>query len=139
MNASQRYDDVEPYFQQTTGAWHEIAQLPLTEPKVSSIEASVFDFHDWEYNWLYWHGSHEGDRANPEWVTYGDLSDEDRPYATEAKEDGSWEEDSDTEFLIACCGEDRPLRKTEQKLVVMPSAGNDFVTVHDYISGKLNF
>jgi hypothetical protein len=51
------------------------------------------------------------------------------------KEDGGWESDSDTEFLVRCCGEDRPLRKAA-KLVVTPSAGNHFVTVQDYVGGK---
>lgn len=139
MKTPHRADDIEPYFQQTlTGCtWHEIAQLSLTEPKVSSIEASVYDLEQWEFNWVAWHGYHEGEPANPEYITYGDLSDEDRPFAKEAKEDGSWEEDSDTEFLIRCCGQDRPLRKSGQKLVVTPTtAGSHFVTVHDYVSGE---
>ncbi|KAL8366067.1 hypothetical protein RB595_004716 [Gaeumannomyces hyphopodioides] len=136
MKTPRSADDLEPYFQHTLGGdiWHEIAQLPLTEPKVSSVEASVWDLEQWESNWAAWHGRHEGEPANPEYVTYGDLSDEDRPYATEAKEDGSWEEDSDTEFLIRCCGQDRPLGKRGQKLVVTPAAGGHFVTVHDYVS-----
>jgi hypothetical protein len=134
-------DDLEPYFQQTLGGgiWHEIAQLPLTEPKVSSVEASIYDLEQWEFDWVAWHGHHEGEPADPEYVTYGDLSDEDRPYATEPREDGSWEEDSDTEFLVRCCGQDRPLGKRGQKLVVTPAAGGHFVTVHDYVSGESSF
>ncbi|OBR12818.1 LysM domain-containing protein [Colletotrichum higginsianum IMI 349063] len=137
MKTLRSADDLEPYFQQTLGGggiWHEIAQLPLTEPKVSSVEASVYDLEQWEFNWVAWHTHHEGEPANPEYVTYGDLSDEDRPYAKEPKEDGSWEEDSDTEFLVRCCGQDRPLRKRGQKLVVTPAAGGHFVTTHDYVS-----
>ncbi|GJC94494.1 lysM domain-containing protein [Colletotrichum higginsianum] len=111
----------------------------LTEPKVSSVEASVYDLEQWEFNWVAWHTHHEGEPANPEYVTYGDLSDEDRPYAKEPKEDGSWEEDSDTEFLVRCCGQDRPLRKRGQKLVVTPAAGGHFVTTHDYVSGESSF
>lgn len=139
MKTPRSADDLEPYFQQTLGGgsvWHEIAQLPLTEPKVSSVEVSVYDLEQWEFHWVAWHGHHEGEPANPEYVTYGDLSDEDRPYAAEAKEDGSWEEDDDTEFLIRCCGQDRPLGKRGQTLVVTPAAGGDFVTVHDYVSGE---
>lgn len=85
-----------------------------------------------------WHGMHEGEWASQEYVTYGDLSDEHRPYVEEPKEDDemNWEEDSDKEFLIRCCGEDRPLGKQGQTLVVTPAAGSDFVTVHDYVSGK---
>lgn len=138
MKTPRSADDLEPYFQQTLegGIWHEVAQQPLTKPKVSSVEASVYDLEQWEFDWVAWHGHHEGEPANPEYVTYGDLSDEDRPYAKEPKEDGSWEEDSDTEFLVRCCEQDRPLRKRGQKLVVTPAAGSDFVTVHDYVSGE---
>ncbi|KAK3934510.1 hypothetical protein QBC46DRAFT_368162 [Diplogelasinospora grovesii] len=132
--------DLEPYFQPDTGGsgsgtWHEISQLPLTEPKVSSVEASVYDLDQWEFDWMAWHRDHAGAEFDPEYVTYGDLSDEDRPYANDPKEDGSWEEDSEKEFLVKCCGEDRPLRKRGVKLVVTPSAGsNPFVTVQDYVS-----
>ncbi|KAL2283091.1 hypothetical protein FJTKL_10196 [Diaporthe vaccinii] len=108
MKTPRSADDLEPYFQQTPGGGicHEIAQLPMTKPKVLSIEVSIYDLEH----------------------------DEDRPYAAEAKEDGSWEDSSDTEFLIRCCGEDRPLRKRGQKLVVTPAASGYFVTVHDYVS-----
>jgi hypothetical protein len=106
--------------------------LPLTEPKVSAVEASVYDIDQWESDWMGWHRDHVGG----EYITYGDLGDEDRPYASDAKEDGSWEEDSDTGFLVKCCGEDRPLRMGGVRLVVTPAAGNHFVTVHDYVSGK---
>ncbi|KAI7775117.1 LysM domain-containing protein [Diaporthe eres] len=115
MKTPRSADDLEPYFQQTPGGGicHEIAQLPMTKPKVLSIEVSIYDLEQWEWNW---------------------VNDEDRPYAAEAKEDGSWEDSSDTEFLIRCCGEDRPLRKRGQKLVVTPAASGYFVTVHDYVS-----
>lgn len=138
MKTPRSANDLEPYFQQApgNGIWHEIAQLPLTEPKASSVEVSVSDLEQWESDWVAWHGHHEGEPANPEYVTYGELGDEDRPYAKEPKEDGSWEEDSDTEFLIRCCGQDRPLRTRGQKLVVTPAAGDHFVTVNDYVSGE---
>ncbi|KAK3325051.1 hypothetical protein B0H66DRAFT_615498 [Apodospora peruviana] len=126
-------DNLEPYFKETDGGdgiWHEIAQMPLTEPKVSSIEASSYDLEQWEYDWVAWHDCH----SDSEYVAYGDLDDEDRPYANEMKEDGSWEEDSETEFLTRCCGQDRPLRKRGQKLRVTPASGNNFVTVHDWVS-----
>jgi hypothetical protein len=83
-----------------------------------------------------WHSRHTGDEFEQEDVTYGDLSDEDRPYAQEQKEDLSWEEDSDTEFLVYCCKEDRPLRKGGQKLVVKSSPGNHFVTIQVYVCGE---
>jgi hypothetical protein len=148
MKTPRSPNDLEPFFRPDTegsgsggGTWHEISQLPLTEPKVSSVEASVADLDQWEADWIEWHGHHTAEEFNQEYVTYGDLSDEDRPWAEEPKEDGSWEEDSDTEFLIRCCGEDRPLRKRGLKLVVTPPVGGDhhFVTIHDYVSGKSSF
>ncbi|KAK0621894.1 hypothetical protein B0T17DRAFT_535328 [Bombardia bombarda] len=147
MKTPRSADDLEPFFQPNaagdgSGIWHEISQLPLTEPKVSSVEASVRDLEQWEYDWIAWHSWHkdhnmEGQpQFGQEFVTYGNLDDDVRPYADDAnEEDGSWEEDSDTEFLIRCCGEDRPLRKRGQKLAVTPSAGSEsFVTVQDYVS-----
>jgi hypothetical protein len=144
MKTPRSPEDLEPYFQPDaeaggTGTWHEISQLPLTEPRVSSVEATISDLDQWESGWMEWHIDHTGDQFSREYVTYGDLNDEDRPYAENAKEDGSWEEDSDTEFLMKCCRQDRPLRKGGKTLLVTPSAGNHFVTVHDYISGKLDF
>ncbi|EGO56024.1 hypothetical protein NEUTE1DRAFT_148386 [Neurospora tetrasperma FGSC 2508] len=130
-------DDLEPFFRPDTGTWHEISQLPVTEPKVSSLEASVYDLDQLEYDWLRWHEDHDAPQFGQEYVTYGDLDDDIRPYAKEPKEDGSWEEDSDTEFLVKCCGEDRPLRKSGLKLVVTASqsAGSEsFVTIRDFVS-----
>lgn len=86
-----------------------------------------------------WHEDHTGDEFEQEYLTYGDLDDKDRPYADDAKEDDSWEEDSDTEFLSRCCGEARPLHKRGMVLIVTPTAGKDFVTVHDYVSGESSF
>lgn len=126
-------DEREP-FCRPDGTWHEIASLPVTEPKVSSIEVSIRDLDQWESDWVAWHENHENHEA-AEYVTYGDLDDEDRPYAYEQHEDGSWEDDSDTEFLIRCCGQDRPLRTRGQRLQVTPSAGKDFVSIHDYVCG----
>ena len=137
-----RYDgQLDPFYQHgqgdsSSGTWHEIASLPLTEPKVSSIEATLRDLDQWESDWVAWHGEHSAPEFNPEYVMYGDLSDEDRPYGNEPNEDGSWEVDSDTEFLVRCCGQDRPLRKRGLKIEVTSSTGNSFVTVRDYVSGK---
>lgn len=139
MSDTRTPDSLEPYFQLDPGAsgdgsgtWHEISRLPLTEPKVSSVEVSLYDLERWEEAWMTWHREHTA--GNAEYVTYEQLSDEDRPYPVEMKEDGGWESDSDTEFLMRCCGEDRPLRKAV-KLVVSPSVDNQYVTVHDYVSG----
>lgn len=142
MKTAHSVDDLEPFFRPDkegngSGTWHEISQLPLTEPRVSSVEASVYDLEQWEFDWMAWHKDHDGPEFDQEYVTYGDLDDEDRLYASEPKEDGSWEEDSDTEFLVKCCGDDRPLRKRGLRLVVTPSAGSKaFVTVLDYVSGE---
>ncbi|KAL6822866.1 hypothetical protein J3E69DRAFT_382000 [Trichoderma sp. SZMC 28015] len=138
MRTARSVGEFDPFFTPDTngsgsGTWHEISSLPLTDPKVSSAEASLRDLDQWESDWLAWHRDHTAPEFNVEYTTYGDLSDEDRPYANEPKEDGGWEEDSDTEFLIRCCGDDRPLRKRGLKIKVTPSAGNNFVTVHDYV------
>lgn len=123
---------MEPFLQ-SDGTWHEIASLPLTEPKISSVMASVPLLDEYEAHWAYFHELHD----EAEFVTYGDLEDEQRPYAQEQKEDGSWEEDSDTKYLARCCGQDRPLNKWNKKLKVLPSPGKDFVSVYDYVSGML--
>lgn len=141
MRTARSVGELEPFFRPDTshsgsGIWHEISTLPLTDPKVSSVEASLRDLDQWESDWLAWHSDHTAPEFDAEYITYGDLGDEDRPYATEPNEDGSWEEDSDAEFLIRCCGDDRPLRKIGLKIKVAPSSGNNFVTVHDYVSGK---
>ena len=139
MKTPRSPESLEPYFQPEaggsgSGTWHEISQLPLTEPKVSSVEVSVYELEGWRNSWLEQHREHiEG-----EYVTYGDLSDDERPYPSEMKEEGGWESDSDTPYLVQCCGEDRPPNETA-KLVVTPSEGNHFVTVQDYVSGKSIF
>ncbi|KAH6721169.1 hypothetical protein BKA61DRAFT_627674 [Leptodontidium sp. MPI-SDFR-AT-0119] len=81
-------DSLEPLFQPdpsggSSGTWHEICQLALTEPKVSSVRAS--------------------------------------------------EEDSDTEWLVSCCREERPVNK-DVKLGVRPAEGCQFVTIRDFVS-----
>ena len=119
-------EDMEPL--QRGGSWHEIAFLPLTEPKVSSIKASVPMLGQYEPDWVRWHEDHEV----AEYVTYGDLDDDTRPFG-EQQEDGSWEADSDTEYLARCCGQDRPVHKRGLIVQIKPSAGREFVTIYDYI------
>lgn len=132
MKTRKGANDLEPFFRPDTATWHELAGMPLTEPKVSSVEAMVSDLRQWESDWLEWHDWHEAPEYNQVLVAYGDLDNNVRPYAGEPPED-----DEDTKFLIKCCGEDRPLRKKEIKLKVMASAGGDsFVTVRDYVSCK---
>lgn len=115
------------------GTWHAIAHEPITQPPVSSLRVTIEDLDQWESDWLFWHEDHEG----AEFVTYGDLSDEDRPFAEYANEDGDWEADSDTEFKIRCCGEDRPLRRRGLELEVKPVNGGAFVSVRDYVQGEI--
>lgn len=123
-------DGLEP-FQNPDGTWHEIACLPVKQPPVSSIVASLEFLKDWEHDWVEHHECHQG----AEYVTYGELGDEDRPYAREMKEDGSWEEDSDTEFLNKCCGRGRPMYWRDVSLHVAASTDKGFVTIRDYVSG----
>lgn len=111
------------------GTWHAIAHEPVTQPPVSSLRAAIEDLDQWESDWLFWHQDHE----SAEFVTYGDLSDDDRPFAEYADEDGNWEADSDTEFKIRCCGEDRPLRQRGHELEVKPGGGRSFVSLRDYV------
>ncbi|KAK4207872.1 LysM domain-protein [Rhypophila decipiens] len=122
-------DDLERFFEGTK--WHEIADLPVSEPKVSSMTEKIYELDQWEFGWVEWHREHS---EAAEYVTYGELDDDIRPYANEPDEDGDWEKDSDTEFLIRCCGTDRPVRKRGQRIVITPSVGKDFVTVRDYVS-----
>jgi len=125
--------DLEPFYNPTTGEWHEIADLPLTIPiKISSIKADIRQLEAYEHDWVELHSQH----PNAEFVTYGDLDADTRPYAREMTEDGSWEEDSDTDYLIRCCGEERPVN-TRATLTVVPSDGRDCVTIRDYVSGTL--
>ncbi|KAG9948855.1 hypothetical protein KCU85_g4771, partial [Aureobasidium melanogenum] len=127
----------QPSFDSETGEWHEIASQSITDTKVSYIEASLLNLDNWDYRWERLHMEH----ADPayegcEFVTYGDLDNDIRPFAKNPeREDGtwSWDERSDTEILVHCCGEDRPLGKEGLTLGVRPSPGNDYVTVKDYV------
>lgn len=124
-------EEMEP-LHRGDGSWHEIALLPLTEPKVSSIKATIPLLDQYEPDWVRWHENHNTSK----YVTYGDLDDDTRPFG-EQQEDGTWEADSDTEYLAKCCGQDRPVHKNGLAVQVKPSAGGDFVTIRDYVSGML--
>lgn len=84
------------------------------------------------------------DHADPaydecEFVTYGDLDNDVRPFAQDIdREDGtlSWDEPEDKEILVYCGGEERPLGGWDVALEVRAGPGNEFVTVGDYVSGK---
>ncbi|KAI0543607.1 hypothetical protein F4679DRAFT_568091 [Xylaria curta] len=120
-----------------SGPWHECALEPVTDPKVSSIEISARELDQWDSDWVAWHEIHHDAQcapdANQQFVAYGDLDDDIRPFRREGEEDGDWEEHSEKEFLIRCCGQDRPLGKKGQTLLVTPASGYDFVTVRDFV------
>ncbi|OBT85707.1 hypothetical protein VE02_05947 [Pseudogymnoascus sp. 03VT05] len=129
MKDAESPDSLEPYFKQTyngAGIWHPVSQMPLTEPKVSSITVSVDTLNVWEDYWLEDHEEHSspGGSGEPS-ARYGELSD--------LGLEGEGEEGSDDHLLI-CCEEVR-LRGKAVTLVVKPVAGeNGFITVHDYVS-----
>jgi hypothetical protein len=130
----------EPLFNPDTGEWHEIASQSITNTKVSYLEASLVNLESWDRNWEQKHMEH----ADPayeecEFVTYADLNNDVRRFAEDLMRQDwtwSWDEPSDTEILVHCCSEDRPLGKRGLTLEVRPSPGNDFVTVKDYVGGK---
>lgn len=86
MKTDSSPDSFQSFFQPGSGTWHEISHLPLTEPKVSSIEASVYDLKHWESSWIEQHRYHESDEVVT--TTYGDLSDDDRPGPANMNGDG---------------------------------------------------
>jgi hypothetical protein len=131
----------ETFFNPETGKWHEVASQSITNPKVSHLEASLSNLDAWDRTWERKHMEHADPAYDEcEYVTYGDLSNDERPFVQEPeRQDGtwSWDEPSDTEILVRCCGEDRPLGKTGLTLEVCPSPENDFVTIRDYVGGEL--
>lgn len=113
--------EMEP-LQRGDGSLHEIAFLPLTLPKLSSINAFVPMLDEYEGNWVAWHKDH----AAAKFIMFGDLDDETRA--------GTWQADVDTEYLMRCCGQDRPVHKDGLTVQVKPAAGKEFVTIYDYVS-----
>jgi hypothetical protein len=116
-------------------AWHPFAHLPLTEPKVSSLELVVEPLLDWDYHWMVTHEDHTEPAAkhtyNPASVLYG-------PLPPEGDEGEQSQGDDDGEHLLMCCGEKRPLRylgNGTMGVVISPTTSEgDFVTIHDFIS-----
>ncbi|MCV5116821.1 hypothetical protein OFC47_25635, partial [Escherichia coli] len=96
--------------------------------------ASV-DLDSWEKNWVESHEWHS--QVHGEFVTYGDLDDDIRPWLDDPKEEDpyNWEADSDTEILMKCCGEDRPVSTWGRRLKVTGGGAGGFVTIRDYIGG----
>ncbi|KAJ4144213.1 hypothetical protein LMH87_003103 [Akanthomyces muscarius] len=120
--------EMEP-LQRGNGTWHEIAFLPLTQPKVSSINAYVPMLDEYEGNWVAWHRDHE----EAEYVANWNLDDHTRPYGKQ-EEDCTSETDSFIGYIASCCGQNRPEYKARLTVQVKPAAGKEFVTIHDYLS-----
>ncbi|RYC59772.1 hypothetical protein CHU98_g6434 [Xylaria longipes] len=127
---------LKPYAQGTDESnptWHPISQCPLTEPKVSSITVEVYEIERWEDDWVDIHYSHMLDPPEPgeplsgEGFRYGPLPDYDPDH------DELPVSEEQPVYLLECCDEPRPRGKTF-KVVVQPSPGNEFVTIHDYLS-----
>ncbi|KAI1164865.1 hypothetical protein F5B18DRAFT_613720 [Nemania serpens] len=130
------HDSLKPYAQGTDESnptWHPISQCPLTEPKISSITVEVYELLHWEEDWLTEH--RHTDPPDPEFdepdagegYRFGPLPDCDP--------DGDWESLSEERplHLLECCHTPRP-RGIKTSIVVKPSPGNEFVTIHDYLS-----
>lgn len=119
-------DSLEAYFEDRN--CHPISQMPLTEPKVSSVTVHVEDLDNWEENWYeaYRDSSDSPEDHDPsKGVEWGVLPD----YDSEEDEEGY---DGGPQHLLMCCGVKRP-RGGKASLVVKASAGS-FVTIHDYVS-----
>ncbi len=114
------------------GRWHEVTSIPLTEPKVSSINAFIPMLDEYEGNWVAWHEHHEA----AEYVINWNLDDDTQPYG-EQREDFTSETDSAVGYIVRCCGQDRPEYKDGLTVQVKPSTSEEFVTIYDCVSGML--
>jgi hypothetical protein len=105
--------------------------LPLTNPKISSVTVHVYDFDRWEEEWVELHRGHvDLDDAVP--YPYYDDND----FETEPLPDDDPEEDDEGPryTLLKCCGLKRPRGKAHTLVVKPTVSGNNFITVHDYLS-----
>ncbi|KAI3326985.1 hypothetical protein HD806DRAFT_379174 [Xylariaceae sp. AK1471] len=125
------HGSLKPYAQQTDESnptWHPISQCPLTEPKISSITVEVDELYRWEDEWLSFHLRHAD--PDPRWygngARFGPLPD----YDPNSDEESLSEERP--LHLLECCTP-RP-RHVKSSVVVNPSPGNEFITIHDYLS-----
>ncbi|KAF2968640.1 hypothetical protein GQX73_g4878 [Xylaria multiplex] len=126
------HGSLKPYAQETDESnptWHPISQCPLTEPKISTITVKVDNLDRWEDDWLEIHREHAPELEEPEAgeYRYGPLPD----YDPERDEESLSEERP--LHLLECCDTPRPRGKIST-IVVKPSPGNEFVTIHDYLS-----
>jgi hypothetical protein len=130
-------EGTEPYYlgndDNEEPKWHAFSQLPLTEPKVSSLRLCVDPLDHWDYHWMEKHDQHlflDEKRA-------GNVPDDEvlfGPLPPEAADKDGYLDPGD-EHMLVCCREKRPLGK-EVKVVIKPAAGEGrgFVTIHDFIS-----
>ncbi|KAI1109755.1 hypothetical protein F5Y14DRAFT_431321 [Nemania sp. NC0429] len=128
------HGSLKPYAQGTDESnltWHPISQYPLTEPKISSITVSVSPLDDWEGDWLELHRRHADPdpRSNYCESRWGPLPD----YIYIPDPDREEEPEGRGLHLLECCGFPRP-RHIKSSIVVKPSPGNEFITIHDYLS-----
>lgn len=93
--------EMEPL--QQNGIWREIAFLPLTQLKVSSINAYIPMLDEYEGNWVVWHRDHE----TAEYVANWNLDDYTWLYGKQ-EEDCTLEMGSFIGYIASCCGQDRP-------------------------------
>ncbi|KAK3938521.1 hypothetical protein QBC46DRAFT_389865 [Diplogelasinospora grovesii] len=143
MSSPSNPDAREPYYNQSTGTWHPVAKLPITEPKVSSITVHVSELQDWEETWCDAHWDHSDPDApdafeGVEWGTLRNVNEDD-----ERDDDGAEDGDDEGEGegkpqLLRCCGMARP-RGKDASVVVKPARTDGeedggFVTVHDYLT-----
>ena len=134
----------EPYCLGKESKWHAISQLPLTEPKVSSLQLCVDPLDDWDYHWMEKHDQH----LDPDEKRAGHVPDDEVLYGPlpreVAEEDGEVDPGEEREVhpgdehLLLCCGQKRPLGKEVKGVAVKPAAGEGsgpgFVTIHDFVS-----
>ena len=101
---------------------HPISQSSLTAAKISSVTVKISPLDDWENTWLDLHRNH----SEP-----GDNESDDTHWGQLPDYDSDDDETDFGEFLLKCCGMERPRPNTAGLLV---QASGDFVTVHDYVS-----
>ncbi len=107
-----------PYYDAATGAWHPVSQLPISEPRASSITVHVTELADWEVNWEETHFGHIPEFADEEGYDGDDDGGVDR---------------------VECCGTERPVGR-DVSIVVTGTGGaaaggsGGFVTVHDFVA-----
>jgi hypothetical protein len=121
-------DSLELYFRESVdgSSWHPISELPLTDPKLSSVKVRVYELNEWETS-----GSRRimaTSTSIPISVISGATS----------SRSGYFQRDTGEGMkkvrTTMCCGTRRPLGKAAELEVKPTVSGKEFVTVHDYVS-----